>query len=65
MDSICPQDDAGGRTPTPRKDSPASEIMLEGSSSAAYVTSGAETPGRISRSAMRVREAPDRRAADT
>ena len=65
MDSICPQEDAGGRTPTPRKDSPASAIMFEGTSSAAYVTSGAETPGRISRSAMRVRVAPDSRAAAT
>lgn len=34
-ESIWPHDEVGGLTPTPRKDSPASAITLDGSSTAA------------------------------
>lgn len=63
--SICPQEGVGGFTPTPRKDSAASTVMFDGTSSAAYVMTGAAIPGSNSRRAMLQVPQPLSRAAET
>lgn len=63
--SICPQDGVGGFTPTPRNDRAASTLMLTGMRIAAYVMTGAASPGSSSLRAMRQVPQPLSRAAET
>lgn len=63
--SICPHEGVGGLTPTPRKESAASTVMFIGTRSAAYVMTGAASPGSSSRRAIRQVPQPLSRAAET
>src|SRR6516165_2628993 len=60
---MSPQLGVGGTTPSPRKDSTASNAMAEGISSVAYTISGAVRLGRTSTNMMRRLPAPPARAA--
>src|SRR5581483_10871507 len=62
---IAPQDGVGSFTPTPRKESPASNRMFAGISRVAYTRIGASRLGSSSRTMIRPGRAPSERAAAT
>ena len=63
--SICPQEGVGGLTPTPRNERAASTVMFVGTSSDAYVMTGAASAGSSSRRAICQARQPLSRAAAT
>ena len=64
-DRITPQEGVGGRTPSPRKDRPASKVITTGRSIAARISSGARMFGRMWLAGCARSTAPSDRSAST